>query len=913
MNSVQSPRCRNTQDGILLRAEFYRHLKLLMYAVRDSLRACIRSHERGEEAERVLDYGEIQRMLLERANALNNTWAKLARHIEAHFKENTIFARSDAVVASVSSSRTSRSRDDDEEEEEKEKEYCNDGRHEGQNESDGFSTTKSYQPLSVSEMRRVTFVTVFTAGLRVVSLELVDATVAVVGQARKLRRSREKSVGRGCGSILIDMLKRVFDVGADACFVLVWPLIWLIATPIYRALVLIQRDEDHEFANDDDVHDDNDDKDDIETGDASYHSYYSDHVQKNRSTNTTSSSVSSSSSSTTSPSRRFASSSRARYFYEWNPQEAKRHIGTHQHHHQHQKLNRNKYRFSPLSLSLPSGKEYASSLSSSSSTRCAFGSRLWQALRLFLLTNWRMHRIQFALQFGIVVYASLLPTMPWARSWLNNNGTLGFWLYLTVILVTLTTVDTTLDRAVQRLLGTGMGIVIALPYAMLGNLCDDVLATLGPLAIVTFGSGLLFSSPQPYLQVYRYAWFMISITFTVLTTCQYQVDDTTSSTTDVCKTQQARLDVFLVRTISIAGGGILACGVSVSLFPVTTNSTVRKSIHGALYSVGACTTELVTAFLESHTPPPVAVDSGGENDRTESTMANMTNLDVLIPLARHQRSIEEHITVALAALTAAQAAIAASEVSSSSRRIVGGFMRRVIFCFVAHRAEDDEDSDDDDEDDNGGKTEEDGAFQSRRETLKAMIVAVLGLLDELIVLFYLINRPPKLSGAYGTSMFDAYLSRCDLEFDTLKAAVAMSIQVKRDEILPPATHTLPCRLGLFTAVRSSVRMASSMISTGSPSPPTPDVRDAYEALTLRLHSLRERYFRELAVLRGDASFATESVISGSCRSDRSDGHLSGANILLNFNIDDAMLFFAVLQGIDNSMRLLFALLQQKLL
>ena len=320
-----------------------------------------------------------------------------------------------------------------------------------------------------------------------------------------------------------------------------------------------------------------------------------------------------------------------------------------------------------------------------------------------------------------------------------------------------------------------------------------------------------------------------------------------------------------------------------------------------MYSVGACTTELVTAFLESHTPPPAAADDDGE---VGGTAKMMNPLDVLIPLARHQRFIEEHITVALGVLTAAQAAIAVSEVSSSNRRIVGGFLRRIVLCFVK-RHEDEEGGE-------GGK--EVGAPQSRREVLKAMIVSLLGLLDELIVLFSLINRPPKLSGAYGTSMFDAYLSRCNSEFDALITAVTVSIHAKRDAILPPATHTLPSRLGLSSSVRSSLRMASPSMTTASPTSPTADdVRDAYEALTTRLHTLRERYFRELAALRGDASFAAESIASRSQRSDSDDGHLSGADILVNFNIDDAMLFFAVLQGMDNSMRVLFVLLDQELM
>ena len=55
-----------------------------------------------------------------------------------------------------------------------------------------------------------------------------------------------------------------------------------------------------------------------------------------------------------------------------------------------------------------------------------------RSILAFWKTQWSLHRIQLALQFACVVYVSLLPcVVPVMRSWLQNDGSLGFWIYIT--------------------------------------------------------------------------------------------------------------------------------------------------------------------------------------------------------------------------------------------------------------------------------------------------------------------------------------------------------------------------------------------------------------------------------------------------------------------------------------------------
>ena len=197
--------------------------------------------------------------------------------------------------------------------------------------------------------------------------------------------------------------------------------------------------------------------------------------------------------------------------------------------------------------------------------------------------------------------------------------------------------------------------------------------------------------------------------------------------------------------------------------------------------------------------------------------------------------------------------------------------------------------------------------QAHREKVQATIAALHAILDELCVLFFLVNRPPKLSGKYGTSMWEAYLERCLGKFDGITDAIVRETQVACEHLQKDFWE------------RSLVRFVRrATIESGQERPqddPEGSVRDAYESLVRSLVEIREDYFHQLAARRsagsgaggilqtedeGAADETIELADRGECP------EIDGAALLLSFNIDDAMRGFAFLQGLDNCLRLLIA-------
>jgi len=230
------------------------------------------------------------------AIALNATWAALASHIEKAFRKNSILA---------------------------------DPRRE---------ETGSYQPLSVAEMRKVTYMTVFTASIRVSCLELVDTTLDIVSD----RRSGGLTLAAEIGQTAVGAASMVF-----------LPLVWLVR-PLIGPCTRVGGQRD--IATDQFV------------------TYVGGGGVKDR--------------------MGTLSSSMKKYFLEWSPPMSAPQMSAH---HDDGRL--------------PTGM---------------------RSILAFWKTQWSLHRIQLALQFACVVYVSLLPcVVPVMRSWLQNDGSLGFWIYIT--------------------------------------------------------------------------------------------------------------------------------------------------------------------------------------------------------------------------------------------------------------------------------------------------------------------------------------------------------------------------------------------------------------------------------------------------------------------------------------------------